>query len=47
MSKLELGCGVSPTPGYVHHDRIKHAKHVDVAWDLRDYPWPCAVRVPR
>ncbi len=38
--KLELGCGNSPTPGYVHHDRIRHAGHVDVACDLRDRPWP-------
>lgn len=40
MLKLELGCGMSPTPGYVHHDRIKHSPHVDLAWDLRRYPWP-------
>ncbi len=38
--KLELGCGTSPTPGYIHHDRIKHADYVDLAWDLRDVPWP-------
>src|ERR1700761_7249720 len=42
MLKLELGCGMSPTPGYVHHDRIQHAPHVDLAWDLRKYPWPFA-----
>ena len=41
--KLELGCGMSPTPGYVHHDRIRHSPHVDVAWDLRVYPWPLSL----
>lgn len=40
MLKLELGCGANPTPGYVHHDRIKHSDHVDLAWDLRRFPWP-------
>lgn len=44
MIKLELGCGVSPTPGYVHHDRVTHAPHVDLAWDLRDAPWPFVAR---
>src|SRR5262245_14131461 len=37
---LHLGCGVRPEPGYVHHDRIKHAAHVDVAHDLNRLPWP-------
>lgn len=41
-STLELGCGVRPTPGAVHHDRIKHAPHVDVAHDLDVLPWPWA-----
>ena len=40
--KLELGCGTAPTPGYVHHDRHKHAPHVDVAHDLDQLPWPWA-----
>jgi hypothetical protein len=38
--KLELGCGKHPVEGYVHHDRIKHDDHVDLAWDLRRRPWP-------
>lgn len=42
MLKLELGCGNSPTPGYAHHDRTTHAPHVDLAWDLRNFPWPFA-----
>jgi hypothetical protein len=42
--KLELGCGRSPTPGYVHHDRTRHSDFVDVAFDLREYPWPIAGR---
>ena len=38
--KLELGCGIAPTPGYVHHDKRRHAPHVDVAHDLDLLPWP-------
>jgi predicted SAM-dependent methyltransferase len=38
--KLELGCGGSPTAGYVHHDRKAHAPHVDVVHDLDALPWP-------
>ena len=38
--RLELGCGTEPTPGYVHHDRRRHAGHVDVAHDLNELPWP-------
>lgn len=38
--RLELGCGVRPTPGYVHLDRIAHAGHVDVAHNLDVLPWP-------
>jgi len=37
---LELGCGVRPTPGALHHDRIAHSAHVDVAHDLDTLPWP-------
>jgi|SRR5579859_8170238 len=37
---LELGCGVHPTPGALHHDRIRHSSHVDVAHDLNNLPWP-------
>jgi len=38
--RLELGCGTSPTAGYIHHDRVKHSTHVDVAHDLNSLPWP-------
>ena len=37
---LELGCGVRPTPGALHHDRIAHSPHVDIAHDLNELPWP-------
>lgn len=40
MMRLELGVGVRPTPGYVHHDRIKHGDHIDLAFDLARIPWP-------
>jgi SAM-dependent methyltransferase len=40
--KLELGCGTAPTAGFVHHDKRKHAPHVDVAHDLDVLPWPWA-----
>jgi len=39
---LELGCGVRPTAGAIHHDRIAHSAHVDVAHDLNQLPWPWA-----
>lgn len=39
-TKLELGCGTAPTPGYLHHDRRRHSAHVDVVHDLDDLPWP-------
>jgi cyclopropane fatty-acyl-phospholipid synthase-like methyltransferase len=32
--------GFIPVPGAIHHDRIKHADHIDVAWDLNILPWP-------
>ncbi len=38
--RLELGCGISPTPGYVHHDISRHADYIDLAFDLRVYDWP-------
>jgi len=38
--KLELGCGIRPTSGYVHHDRRRHAQHVDITHDLENLPWP-------
>ncbi len=43
---LNLGCGDRaanpPGPGWqvVNHDRWRHGKHVDVAWDLNRLPWP-------
>ena len=37
---LELGCGLKPTPGAVHHDRYQHADFVEIAWDLDRLPWP-------
>lgn len=40
--KLELGCGASPTEGYLHHDARAHAAYVDVAHDLDKTPWPWA-----
>jgi hypothetical protein len=41
MTVLELGCGVTPDPrADVHHDRIRHDAHVDVAHDLEELPWP-------
>ena len=41
MKILELGSGSTPLQGAVHHDRIKHSKWIDVAWDLEVVPWPC------
>jgi SAM-dependent methyltransferase len=40
MATLELGCGVHPTPGALHHDRVKHSPFVDVGHDLNVLPWP-------
>jgi len=39
---LELGVGRHPVtiPPVVWHDRIKHSDHIDVAWDLEEFPWP-------
>jgi predicted SAM-dependent methyltransferase len=42
MMTLELGCGVHPTPGAVHHDRVLHSPNVDIAHDLDCLPWPWA-----
>ena len=40
MTVLELGCGVHPTPGAIHHDRVQHSAWVDIAHDLDVLPWP-------
>ena len=37
---LELGCGMRPSEGFIHHDRINHSDWVDVAHDLNELPWP-------
>ena len=46
---INLGCGNAPEDGFINHDRVKHAPHVDVVWDLDVMPWPwpdgCAVRI--
>ncbi len=42
LGKLELGCGMSPTDGYTHHDRVLHSDHVEIAHDLNVLPWPWA-----
>jgi hypothetical protein len=38
--KLELGCGMTPTPGFEHHDRWAHSPHVKLTFDLEHLPWP-------
>jgi SAM-dependent methyltransferase len=38
--KLELGCGIQPSPGFIHHGRHEHSAHVDVVHDLDQVPWP-------
>jgi len=40
VTKLNLGCGHKGMAGFVNHDRICHANHVDIAYDLNDLPWP-------
>lgn len=42
LAKIEFGCGMRPTPGYLHHDRTMHSTHVDWAYDLNETPWPLA-----
>lgn len=38
--RLELGAGVKPSDGFVHHDRWKHGPHIDLAFPLEVLPWP-------
>ena len=38
--KLQLGCGLDPKDGFVNHDIRKHHDYIDVAHDLRKFPWP-------
>lgn len=40
MTTLNLGCGNSPIPDAINHDRTLFAPHVDTAWDLNHTPWP-------
>lgn len=47
--KLQLGCGHNPMPaadGWVNHDLSKHSPHVDLAFDLRVFPWPVPSEPP-
>jgi SAM-dependent methyltransferase len=37
--RLNLGTGDDAIAGWVNHDRLLHPG-VDVAWDLRQFPWP-------
>ncbi len=44
--KLQLGCGHKPLPkeeGWINHDITKHSPHVDIAFDLQQFPWPMPV----
>ncbi len=38
--KVELGCGRAPREGFVHLD-LAALPHVEIVYDLRDYPWTC------
>lgn len=38
-SRIELGTGNKPTPGYLHADRWKHSPHIDVEFPLEKIPW--------
>lgn len=40
--RLELGCGVYPELGYIHHDKWAHSPHVDIHFPLDVLPWPLA-----
>ena len=46
---INLGCGNTPEDGFINHDVVKHAPHVDVIWNLDMLPWPwpnaCASRI--
>jgi hypothetical protein len=38
--RLNLGCGNDVLPGFVNHDWSRHRPEVEVAHDLRVFPWP-------
>jgi SAM-dependent methyltransferase len=38
--RLNLGCGDDILPGFVNHDMSAHRSDIDVAHDLREFPWP-------
>lgn len=40
MAILQLGCGMTPDPAAIRHDRTRHHPWVDVAHDLELLPWP-------
>jgi len=37
---LNLGTGHRIIEGAVNHDRFKHHPAIDIAWDLKEMPWP-------
>jgi SAM-dependent methyltransferase len=37
---LELGAGSRPRENAVNHDRVFHSPHIEIAWNLENYPWP-------
>lgn len=41
LESLELGAGKSPNTKFrYHHDKYKHSKYIDFAFDLDVIPWP-------
>lgn len=38
-TRLRLGCGGDPAPGWINHDLVP-LSNVDVVHDLNEYPWP-------
>lgn len=35
QTRLEIGSGTNPLPGYFHVDRYAHSRHLDARWDAR------------